>query len=263
MANDARELIGGHATSTLQEHEQRRLYEAALEDQALFDELVDEEALREALEDGPTRASLLDVLREEPTPAWWRAFNLRMALTAAAVVMTAALGVIVYRELQREPSVDVARAPAPSAGEAPHESDAPVPPRESTSAPVPEQTLAAWLPAATVSPDSDSAFRPAAGASGPMTKSPTGSTASEFVADRAGAVAMFRVDRAKAVRLTPWTQVEEGEAVAVPDVAEGDDVRVVIVNSDVDTNRDADVIAAIEAGRGRIYAPRRENNEPR
>jgi hypothetical protein len=66
-------LLGGYATGTLTGEERTKLMQAALSDQALFDVLMDEEALRETLADPATRAALLRAL--EPAAkavAWWR-----------------------------------------------------------------------------------------------------------------------------------------------------------------------------------------------
>jgi hypothetical protein len=66
-------LLGGYATGTLSAEERALLMHAALSDQALFDLLMDEEALRETLADPATRTALLRAL--EPAAkvvAWWR-----------------------------------------------------------------------------------------------------------------------------------------------------------------------------------------------
>jgi len=49
MAKDLEKLLGGYATSTLTEQERKALFEAALDDQQLFNALADEEALKELL----------------------------------------------------------------------------------------------------------------------------------------------------------------------------------------------------------------------
>lgn len=47
--DEIRGLIGGYATGSLSEAEQKLLFEAALDDQELFDELAREQALKELL----------------------------------------------------------------------------------------------------------------------------------------------------------------------------------------------------------------------
>ncbi len=59
------ELIGGYATGTLSEAERRLLFEAALEDQDIFDELAREQAFKEMLETPGVRDRLAASL--EPT----------------------------------------------------------------------------------------------------------------------------------------------------------------------------------------------------
>jgi hypothetical protein len=55
IPEDIERLIGGYATGTLSEEERRRLFEAALDDQDLFEALHDEHALKELLDDPVSR----------------------------------------------------------------------------------------------------------------------------------------------------------------------------------------------------------------
>ncbi len=93
MATDPRSLVGGHATGSLSADERRELYRAALEDQALFDTLADEEALRELVEDPAMRQRLrAAVAGDEPARrgfAWFLASDWLPA--AAALLLAAAL----------------------------------------------------------------------------------------------------------------------------------------------------------------------------
>jgi hypothetical protein len=67
------QLLGGYATDTLTEEERRRLFEAALHDQELFNVLADEEVLRQLLSDPKVRKRLLAVLPAEPkVVSFWR-----------------------------------------------------------------------------------------------------------------------------------------------------------------------------------------------
>ena len=70
MTRDPKHLLPGYATDSLGEEERGELLRAALDDQALFDALVEEEGLRELLQDPAARQELLAVL-EQPT-AWER-----------------------------------------------------------------------------------------------------------------------------------------------------------------------------------------------
>jgi hypothetical protein len=65
---DIRKLLGGYATGTLTAEERQALFEAALDDQELFDALAKEQPLRELLEDPAARAHLLAALDDGPLP---------------------------------------------------------------------------------------------------------------------------------------------------------------------------------------------------
>ena len=69
-ARDPKHLLGGYATDSLGEAERNELLRAALDDQELFDALVEEEGLRELLHDPAARQEVLAVL-EQPT-GWER-----------------------------------------------------------------------------------------------------------------------------------------------------------------------------------------------
>jgi hypothetical protein len=87
---DLEKLLGGYATGTLTAEERQALYEAALEDQRLFDALSREEALRGLLSDPAARARLLAALDRQPEP-WYRFAWLSMPVRALAA--TAALAI--------------------------------------------------------------------------------------------------------------------------------------------------------------------------
>ena len=95
MARDPRLLLAGYATDSLAVAERSELLRAALDDQALFDALVEEEGLRELLSDPAARQEVLAVL-DEPTGwervrAWfWRPATL-LDLGAVASLAVAAL----------------------------------------------------------------------------------------------------------------------------------------------------------------------------
>lgn len=94
--DDIRKLLGGYATGTLSDAEQKALFEAAMEDQTLFDAIAGEHVFKEALDDPQARAYLLAALpaRPEPAarpiPAWnWAA--------VASVAATLVIGVLLVR----------------------------------------------------------------------------------------------------------------------------------------------------------------------
>ncbi|HZT31871.1 MAG TPA: hypothetical protein VFA33_18425 [Bryobacteraceae bacterium] len=111
-------LLGGYATDTLTEAERRALCEAALTDQALFDQLAREQALRELLQDPQARQQLLEALATRPAVAprrrfaWWGA-----AAALAATGSLAVVGVFVYRRTALPPPVRMARLAPPAAPE--------------------------------------------------------------------------------------------------------------------------------------------------
>ncbi|MFY9726920.1 MAG: hypothetical protein WB579_06145 [Bryobacteraceae bacterium] len=96
---DIAKLLGGYATGTLTPEEQRALFAAALEDQALFDELAREQALRDVLREPAARGQLLAALEDHPR--WHRRFGSWMmrpaALTAAAACLLLLTSVAVWR----------------------------------------------------------------------------------------------------------------------------------------------------------------------
>ena len=59
---EVEKLLGGYSTGTLSESEREALLTTALRNQALFDALADEEALRELLNDPAARRRLLQAL---------------------------------------------------------------------------------------------------------------------------------------------------------------------------------------------------------
>jgi hypothetical protein len=119
---DVRKLLGGYATGTLTDAERKALFEAALDDQELFDELAREQVLKETLESPGARDRLIATLepRASESPAvekaWW-ARPWRWALAA-----TFAMGVVVAVALWPHAKVvELAKvstgSPAPAAAE--------------------------------------------------------------------------------------------------------------------------------------------------
>lgn len=86
---DIEKLLGGYATGTLTGSERQALFQAALKDQHLFDELAGETALKELLDDPDARAFLLQALPEEPEErkVRWNVWRWASASTAAAAVV--------------------------------------------------------------------------------------------------------------------------------------------------------------------------------
>ena len=101
----AEDLLGAYATSTLTSAERRKLLEAALADQGIFDALAQEEALREVLEDRVFRGQVIARLRELDARApvgnlrriwaWWR----QPVVIGPALVVAALACVLLLRSL--------------------------------------------------------------------------------------------------------------------------------------------------------------------
>ena len=109
MTGAAKHLVAGYATDSLGEAERRELLRAALDDQALFDTLVEDDGLRALLQDSAGRQEVLAVL-EEPT-GWERVrawFERPATLLDLGAVATLVLGALAGYAL-------LAIRPAPSA----------------------------------------------------------------------------------------------------------------------------------------------------
>jgi hypothetical protein len=89
---EIRKLLGGYATNTLTERERTVLFEAALEDQDLFDTLQNEDALRELLADPASHEQIREALRPVaagPRQGFWEQPWLIGAGSLAAVAAIA------------------------------------------------------------------------------------------------------------------------------------------------------------------------------
>jgi hypothetical protein len=87
--DEIRQLLAGYATNTLTETERHALFEAALDDQELFDALHQEQALKELLADPASRAQIRQAL-EKPRPSrpiWWNWTAAASAVAAAGLIV--------------------------------------------------------------------------------------------------------------------------------------------------------------------------------
>ena len=119
---DLRELLGGYAAGTLRAEEREALFQAALENQSLFDALAGEEALRELLADPACRAQLLRDLDQQPAAFWqrfaqWMRKPATLAFAGSAAALVLVIGVV--RFTQREPEAPKLVAQAPRQVELP------------------------------------------------------------------------------------------------------------------------------------------------
>jgi len=92
MTNEEiQKLLGGYATNTLTEAERKVLFEAALDDQDLFNAMQAEEALKDLLSDPISRQQVRQALETpaaaKPAAAWWAWGGAASALMAAVVIV--------------------------------------------------------------------------------------------------------------------------------------------------------------------------------
>ena len=101
---DIQKLLGGYATGTLTAEEQQALFEAALDDQELFDTLAREQSLRDLLRDPGTRAQLLAALDSPPAhgQTFWQWLRRPLAIGTAVAGM-AAVAVVMVRQATQAP----------------------------------------------------------------------------------------------------------------------------------------------------------------
>ncbi len=129
MTDEIRKLLGGYATDALTESERAALFEAALEDQELFDALQNEDALRELLADPVSREQIRNALQPAGlgrSPAWWRRGWL-VSTASVAVAAGIAIAVVVWQRpaVSPAPAVQIAQAPIEPKIEAPLQLEAP------------------------------------------------------------------------------------------------------------------------------------------
>ncbi len=111
--DEIRKLLGGYAANTLTEDERKVLFEAALEDQDLFNALQNEDALRELIEDPAARAAMRRGLEKRRAGFWSRRWIFGVLVPAAAAVV--AIAVMYQPEGRVVPTGDSEpRLPAPA-----------------------------------------------------------------------------------------------------------------------------------------------------
>jgi hypothetical protein len=151
--DDIRRLMGAYATGSLTDTERKALFEAALDDQDLFDELAREQAMKEVIAEPGVRERLiagLPAVESEPVAAagGWRK-PLAWGLSAAFVLSMSIAAVVITRSTDtRQASQKVATldgtlqpvAPAPG-------TTAPEPIPQSASAPHPTPARVTGAPA--------------------------------------------------------------------------------------------------------------------
>lgn len=109
--DEARKLLSGYATGSLTEAERRVLFEAALEDQELFDEFAGEQVLKEVLDEPGARQRLIAALEPPRKRRVW------LWVTAAATVAIAVvMGIVVSQRTPPPPQqiAQVTKSPEPA-----------------------------------------------------------------------------------------------------------------------------------------------------
>jgi hypothetical protein len=113
MPDDIRDLLGRYATGSLTPEEQKRLSDAALDDQEIFDQLAQEQDLKHLLEEPGARDRLIQATRALEPPK--RRVSWILALAPVAI-LTALVLVYVMRPAPKPPQVVVVvQAPPPPA----------------------------------------------------------------------------------------------------------------------------------------------------
>ena len=147
MNEEIRKLLSGYATNTLSESEQKALFEAALQDQELFDALEDEQALRNLLDDDVSRKLVRQSLAQQARGPWWSRWWTWASATAAVAAGVFAFFLMRPAEVPHQAEVEVARNQPPaqvSAPESPPKVAPATPAPVKEKAPVPKQPQPAF-----------------------------------------------------------------------------------------------------------------------
>ena len=106
-------LLAGYATNQLSQEETARLMEAAMADQALFNALADEDALRDTLADRQIKAELLQSLAPKEKASFWGFLAKPQIWALAGTAAVAALAFVFLIKPQTEPPKQSQIAQAP------------------------------------------------------------------------------------------------------------------------------------------------------
>lgn len=128
--DDVKKLLGGYATGTLTEAEQKALFDAALQDQSIFEALADEQGLKDILDEPSNRAEVLAALDAVPgRTRWWRWLPACGAVAGVVIVASIAIRLTPVGERKPAPHVSELR-PAGAI----HMAAPPVPPQTAAQA---------------------------------------------------------------------------------------------------------------------------------
>jgi len=147
---EIRRLLGGYATNTLTESERAALFEAALEDQELFDALHNEDALREVLVDLISLEQVRQALQPARRVSWMRRpWVIGTAGVAVAAVVAVAIVIAQRKPAQQAPAVpqiapsEIAQSPAQPK---PIEPKAAAPRNKKSAPPIPPPAIREFAP---------------------------------------------------------------------------------------------------------------------
>src|SRR5271154_5874299 len=108
--DEIRKLLGGYATNSLTDAERKALFEAALDDQELFDAMQEEQALKDLLDDPTSREQIRQALVEPPVvnkAAWWTRWWTWSAVSGVAVASIAIVSMVTLKPPVTKPSEPV------------------------------------------------------------------------------------------------------------------------------------------------------------
>ena len=129
--DDIRKLLGGYAAGALSADERQTLFQAALDDQELFNALANEDALKELLDDPVTRAQLRAAMQPPRREFQMRRWIYGVALPAAiAIVVIAVMNRAGAPRLIDTKPAETARVTSPPVPAMARPVPAPAPPQE-------------------------------------------------------------------------------------------------------------------------------------
>ena len=140
MPDDIRDLLGRYSTGSLTADEQKRLFDAALDDQELFDELAREDEIKQMLAEPGVRDRLIRALEPPKRRVPW------VLALAPVAVLSALLIVVLMRPVPKPQQVAVGKPLASPVAPVPALEDTAVSESRPASVPVPVKKKAAEQP---------------------------------------------------------------------------------------------------------------------
>jgi len=154
--DDIRELMGRYATGSLTPEERQRLFNAALEDQELFDELAREDEVKQLLAEPGARERLIHALEPpKPRPVW-------LWVAAASGVAAAVVAVVLLRPVPESEQQIAAVTPHANAPAGPTVDRAVTPPTGAPASPPPARAVPPPVSAPAAIPPAEPAQAPEA-----------------------------------------------------------------------------------------------------